>query len=167
MRKMKIGLALGSGAARGWSHIGVIKALKQTGIDIDIVAGCSIGSLVGAAYACNKLSALEQWVCSFRYWDVLRLMDVSWGRGGLLRGERVFNHYRDIMPVTDFDHCSRRFGAVATNYTLGAYRRLMYLLRSLKQILTGASGNTMPLLIKASQGREHDAAIGRKTDSYC
>lgn len=48
MRKMKIGLALGSGAARGWSHIGVIKALKQTGIDIDIVAGCSIGSLVGA-----------------------------------------------------------------------------------------------------------------------
>ncbi|VDZ78591.1 phospholipase, patatin family [Salmonella bongori] len=59
MRKMKIGLALGSGAARGWSHIGVIKALKQTGIDIDIVAGCSIGSLVGAAYACNKLSALE------------------------------------------------------------------------------------------------------------
>lgn len=109
MRKMKIGLALGSGAARGWSHIGVIKALKQTGIDIDIVAGCSIGSLVGAAYACNKLSALEQWVCSFRYWDVLRLMDVSWGRGGLLRGERVFNHYRDIMPVTDFDHCSRRF----------------------------------------------------------
>lgn len=70
MRKMKIGLALGSGAARGWSHIGVIKALKQAGIDIDIVAGCSIGSLVGAAYACNKLSALEQWVCSFRYWDV-------------------------------------------------------------------------------------------------
>ncbi|ECH1578551.1 patatin-like phospholipase RssA [Salmonella enterica subsp. enterica serovar Javiana] len=119
MRKMKIGLALGSGAARGWSHIGVIKALKQTGIDIDIVAGCSIGSLVGAAYACNKLSALEQWVCSFRYWDVLRLMDVSWGRGGLLRGERVFNHYRDIMPVTDFDHCSRRFGAVATNLSTG------------------------------------------------
>lgn len=124
MRKMKIGLALGSGAARGWSHIGVIKALKQTGIDIDIVAGCSIGSLVGAAYACNKLSALEQWVCSFRYWDVLRLMDVSWGRGGLLRGERVFNHYRDIMPVTDFDHCSdvlarsRRILALDESYGL-------------------------------------------------
>ncbi len=98
-----------------WGH----QSPQQTGIDIDIVAGCSIGSLVGAAYACNKLSALEQWVCSFRYWDVLRLMDVSWGRGGLLRGERVFNHYRDIMPVTDFDHCSRRFGAVATNLSTG------------------------------------------------
>lgn len=77
MRKIKIGLALGSGAARGWSHIGVIKALKQIGIEIDIVAGCSIGSLVGAAYACNKLSDLENWVSSFSYWEVLRLMDLS------------------------------------------------------------------------------------------
>ncbi|MEN1613598.1 patatin-like phospholipase family protein, partial [Pseudomonas aeruginosa] len=51
--------ALGSGAARGWSHIGVINALKKVGIEIDIVAGCSIGSLVGAAYACDRLSALE------------------------------------------------------------------------------------------------------------
>lgn len=59
MRKLKIGLALGAGAARGWSHIGVINALQQAGIEIDIVAGCSIGSLVGAAYACNRLPALE------------------------------------------------------------------------------------------------------------
>ncbi|MDU7020624.1 MAG: patatin-like phospholipase family protein, partial [Enterobacter sp.] len=55
MRKVKIGLALGSGAARGWSHIGVINTLNQMGIDVDIVAGCSIGSLVGSAYACGKL----------------------------------------------------------------------------------------------------------------
>ncbi|WP_411905063.1 patatin-like phospholipase family protein, partial [Salmonella enterica] len=111
---MKIGLALGSGAASGWFHIGVTKARKKAGIEIDIVAGCSIGSLVGAAYACNKLSGLEQWVCSFRYWDVLRLMDVSWGSGGLLRGDRVFKHYRDIMPGTGFDPCSRLFGRGAT-----------------------------------------------------
>lgn len=80
MRKIKIGLALGSGAARGWSHIGVINALKKVGIEIDIVAGCSIGSLVGAAYACDRLSALEDWVTSFSYWDVLRLMDLSAAR---------------------------------------------------------------------------------------
>lgn len=88
MRKLKIGLALGAGAARGWSHIGVINALQRAGIEIDIVAGCSIGSLVGAAYACNRLPALESWVCSFSNWDVLKLMDLSWRRGGLLRGER-------------------------------------------------------------------------------
>lgn len=135
MRKMKIGLALGSGAARGWSHIGVIKALKQTGIDIDIVAGCSIGSLVGAAYACNKLSALEQWVCSFRYWDVLRLMDVSWGRGGLLRGAYLITigilcPSRILTTVQDVLARSRRilardesYGLLKAIYTLPYARR--------------------------------------------
>ncbi len=119
MRKVKIGLALGSGAARGWSHIGVINALQRLGIEIDIVAGCSIGSLVGAAYSCGKLPELETWVRSFSYWDVLRLMDLSWQRGGLLRGERVFNHYRQVMPLSDFADCQRPFGAVATNLSTG------------------------------------------------
>jgi predicted acylesterase/phospholipase RssA len=119
MRKVKIGLALGSGAARGWSHIGVINALQRLGIEIDIVAGCSIGSLVGAAYSCGKLPELETWVRSFSYWDVLRLMDLSWQRGGLLRGERVFNQYRQVMPLTEFTDCQRPFGAVATNLSTG------------------------------------------------
>lgn len=119
MRSVKIGLALGSGAARGWSHIGVINALQRAGIEIDIVAGCSIGSLVGAAYSCGRLSALESWVRAFSYWDVLRLMDLSWQRGGLLRGERVFNQYRQVLPFADFSHCGKRFGAVATNLSTG------------------------------------------------
>lgn len=119
MRTVKIGLALGSGAARGWSHIGVINALQHAGINIDIVAGCSIGSLVGAAYSCGRLPMLEKWVRSFRYWDVLRLMDLSWRRGGLLRGERVFNQYRLLLPFDDFNHCEKRFGAVATNLSTG------------------------------------------------
>lgn len=119
MRKLKIGLALGSGAARGWSHIGVIKALEKSGIHIDIVAGCSIGALVGAAYACDRLNALEKWVTAFRYWDVLRLMDLSWRRGGLLRGERVFNHFSQLLPVDRIEECQRRFAAVATNLSTG------------------------------------------------
>lgn len=119
MRKIRIGLALGSGAARGWSHIGVIKALQKMGVEVDVVAGCSIGSLVGAAWACNKLPALEKWVCSFSYWDVLRLMDLSWRRGGLLRGERVFNQYRQLLPAASFDDCHLLFGAVATNLSTG------------------------------------------------
>lgn len=119
MRTVKIGLALGSGAARGWSHIGVINALERAGIEIDIVAGCSIGSLVGAAYTCGRLPALEKWVRSFSYWDVLRLMDLSWQRGGLLRGERVFNHYRQVVPSEDFNQCRKRFGTVATNLSTG------------------------------------------------
>ena len=119
MRKLKIGLALGAGAARGWSHIGTIKALQRAGIEIDIVAGCSIGALVGAAFACNRLPVLEKWVSSFSNWDVLRLMDLSWRRGGLLRGERVFNQFRQVLPVADIERCDRRFAAVATNLSTG------------------------------------------------
>ena len=120
MRKIRIGLALGSGAARGWSHIGVIKALQKMGVEVDVVAGCSIGSLVGAAWACNRLPALEKWVCSFSYWDVLRLMDLSWQRGGLLRGDRVFSQYRQqVLKEMSFDNCERPFGAIATNLSTG------------------------------------------------
>ena len=119
MRKLKIGLALGAGAARGWSHIGVIKALEKMGVEIDIVAGCSIGALVGAAYACDRLDPLQRWVKSFSYWDVLRLMDLSWRRGGLLRGERVFSHFRQLLPVETIEVCERKFAAVATNLSTG------------------------------------------------
>lgn len=75
MRQIKIGLALGAGSAKGWAHIGVINAIKKLGIEVDIVAGCSVGALVGAAFASHRLPAMEQWVRSFSYWDVIRLMD--------------------------------------------------------------------------------------------
>ena len=119
MRKVRIGLALGSGAAKGWSHIGVINALERAGIEIDVVAGCSVGALVGSAYVNNRLGDMEKWVCAFRYWDVIRLMDLSWQRGGLLRGDRVFSHIRQIMPNELIEACSKPFGVVATNLSTG------------------------------------------------
>jgi NTE family protein len=61
MSAPRIGLALGSGSARGWSHIGVIDALAEAGIEPDIVCGTSIGSLVGAAYVAGKLADLRGW----------------------------------------------------------------------------------------------------------
>jgi NTE family protein len=119
MRQVKIGLALGSGAAKGWAHIGVIEALLRAGIRIDVIAGCSVGALVGAACATGRLALLEKWVRSFNYWDVIRLMDFSWQRGGLLRGNRVFNHIRRLMPDESIEQCHIRFGAVATNLSTG------------------------------------------------
>ncbi|WP_437610605.1 patatin-like phospholipase RssA [Erwinia sp. V71] len=119
MRQVKIGLALGSGAAKGWAHIGVIRALEKAGINVDIVAGCSVGALVGAAYATHRLPVMEKWVRSFSYWDVIRLMDFSWGRGGLLRGEKVFNHWRQLVTAENIEECKLRFGAVATNLSTG------------------------------------------------
>lgn len=119
MRQVKIGLALGSGAAKGWAHIGVINALERAGIKVDVVAGCSVGALVGAAYASQRMPVLETWVRSFSYWDVIRLMDFSWRRGGLLRGERVFNHVRRLVNHERIEQCAMRFGAVATNLSTG------------------------------------------------
>mgnify|MGYP002413074871 FL=1 len=62
LRKPRLGIALGSGSARGWAHIGVLRALEQAGIVPDIVSGTSIGALVGAAYASGRLDPLEEWV---------------------------------------------------------------------------------------------------------
>ena len=76
-RKMRIGLALGGGAARGWAHVGVIRALEQAGIRPDLVCGTSVGSLVGAAYAAGELDRFEQWVLGMRIKDVVGFMDVS------------------------------------------------------------------------------------------
>lgn len=86
-----IGIALGSGAAKGWAHIGVLNGLAAMGIKPDKVAGCSVGALVGAAYAHNHLAELEEWVRSFSSWDVLGLMDIRWRKGGLIGGEKVFD----------------------------------------------------------------------------
>ncbi|MGL9751280.1 MAG: patatin-like phospholipase RssA [Symbiopectobacterium sp.] len=117
MKQRKIGLALGSGGAKGWAHIGVIQALTEMGIVVDVVAGCSVGALVGAAYATNRLNSMARWVSGFHHWDVIRLMDLSWQRGGLLRGDRVFNQVRHILRTQQIDECAIKFGAVATNLT--------------------------------------------------
>ncbi|PWC10316.1 patatin-like phospholipase RssA [Brenneria corticis] len=119
MRQIKVGLALSSGAARGWAHIGVIKALTELGIEVDVVAGCSVGALVGAAYATHRLDAMERWVSAFGYWDVIRLMDLSWQRGGLLRGDRVFNNVKHLLHTQRIEDCDIKYGAVATNLSTG------------------------------------------------
>lgn len=119
MRKVRIGLALGSGAAKGWAHIGVINALERAGIEIDVVAGCSVGALVGSAYVNGRLGVMEKWVSAFRYWDVIRLMDLSWQRGGLLRGDRVFSHVQQLIPNAFIEGCDKPFGVVASNLSTG------------------------------------------------
>ncbi|WP_027712136.1 patatin-like phospholipase RssA [Dickeya chrysanthemi] len=119
MRKVKIGLALGSGAAKGWAHIGVLHALEELGIVPEVVAGCSVGALVGAAYATHRLDSMAHWVNGFRYWDVIRLMDFSWRRGGLLRGDRVFNHVKHLLRTQHIEECAIKYGAVATNLSTG------------------------------------------------
>ncbi|MBT8078957.1 MAG: patatin-like phospholipase family protein, partial [Gammaproteobacteria bacterium] len=89
MRKLRIGLALGSGSARGWSHIGVIRALEEYNIRPDVVTGASVGSLVGAACASGQLDVLEKWVRKLTKLDVWRLLDTTFQGGGMMRGNRL------------------------------------------------------------------------------
>jgi NTE family protein len=118
LAKPKIGLALGSGSARGWAHIGAIRALEERGVKPDCVCGTSIGALVGAIYASGQLDALERWVGGLAWRQVVRLMDITW-KGGLIRGQRLFNLFRSTFEDRDIAELGTRFGCVATELSSG------------------------------------------------
>jgi NTE family protein len=115
---LKIGIALGSGSARGWSHIGVLRALLRHGIEPDIIAGTSIGALVGACYAAGKLDELETWVTGLGWRDVVSLLDVKLN-GGLIEGRKVFQFFEQHMQDLTFDQLHKPFAAVATDLQTG------------------------------------------------
>lgn len=118
-RTPKIGLALGSGSARGWAHIGVLKALTDAGIKPDVVCGASIGALVGAAYAAGELDRFADWVQSLGMRDVFGFMDFNLA-GGMLKGEKLIDFWRRNFADFDIEDSSIPFGAVATDLHSGA-----------------------------------------------
>ncbi|MCG6194769.1 patatin-like phospholipase RssA [Leptospira sp. FAT2] len=118
-RRKKVGLALGSGSARGWSHIGVIRVLESYGWKPDIICGTSIGSLVGAFYAADKLDRLEEWVQTLEWKDILGFMDISFG-GGILGGRKLFDFFEKEFKDLKFDHLTKKFGAIATDIDNGS-----------------------------------------------
>ncbi|MDD3447836.1 MAG: patatin-like phospholipase RssA [Gammaproteobacteria bacterium] len=114
----RVGLALGSGSARGWAHIGIIEALEEAGIRPEVVCGASIGALVGAAYASGNLPWLREWVETLSWWDVVRLMDVRLN-GGFIEGERLMEIFREYVEDQEIGKLSCRFAAVATDLETG------------------------------------------------
>ena len=118
-RRRRVGLALGGGSARGWAHVGVIRALEHAGVHPDLVCGTSVGSLVGAAYAAGELDRFEQWLLGMRMKDVVGFMDVS-PSGGMLKGERVMEFFRRNFVDRPIEELSMPFAAVATALHTGA-----------------------------------------------
>ena len=118
-RKPRIGLALGSGSSRGWAHIGAIRALEERGVQPDLICGTSIGALVGAAYAAGELDRLEKWVTSLAWTTVVRLMDLTWRPGGLIRGQRLFTLFGSIFGERQISDLAVPFGAIATELASG------------------------------------------------
>lgn len=117
-RKRKIGLILGSGSARGWSHIGVIQALEEAGIKPDIICGTSIGALVGAAYAAGEIEVFRKWVLGLSISNVLSFMDIRLN-GGVLKGEKLMNFFKSHFMDRNIEELKLPFGSVATSLTTG------------------------------------------------
>jgi len=116
----RIGLALGSGGARGWAHIGVINAIREAGLDVYAVAGTSMGSLVGAAFASGKLEDLHRVALNLDWRQVLAMMvEFSLPRSGLIDGARIVDFVRGHVLPTDIENLPMPFAAVATDIETG------------------------------------------------
>ncbi|MHC0052803.1 patatin-like phospholipase family protein [Actibacterium sp. D379-3] len=119
MRKPKIGLALGSGGARGWCHIGVVRALDALGVKPDVIAGCSMGALVGAAHAGGRLDALESWLAGLTRTRFVSLIDIRPASGGLVEGQEILRMIESLGLATKIEDLPTRFTAVATDMETG------------------------------------------------
>ncbi|HEX2843269.1 patatin-like phospholipase family protein [Hyphomicrobium sp.] len=117
--KIKIGLALGGGAARGWAHIGVLRALRQAGIQPDIIAGTSIGAVVGACEVAGHLDSLEDFARELTRRRVLGYLDFNLSGTGLITGHRLGDRLAKHLGDTKIEDLQRRFTAVATEIGTG------------------------------------------------
>ena len=119
--KGKLGLALGSGSARGCAHIGVIRALQEHNIQPDIVCGSSIGALVGGFYVADHLSELELWLREIDTYSLLRYLDIGLlAGGGFIEGKRLIDFFhREHIGDLQIESFNTRFAAVTTNLATG------------------------------------------------
>lgn len=118
-RRPRVGLALGSGSARGLAHLGVIRAIEDAGIEIDFIAGSSMGALIGAIYAAGKLDELEATFLSFDWRKTVSFFDVVLPKSGLLDGARIGELVRAHVHADAIEKLSKPFAAVATDIVSG------------------------------------------------
>jgi NTE family protein len=110
-----VSLVLGSGGARGLAHIGVIHWLEENDFKIKSVVGCSIGAVIGGIYAAGKLDVYEQWVRTLTKADIVTLLDLSWEKSGLVRGEKLVNTLIGLVGEKLIEELPIAFTAVATD----------------------------------------------------
>jgi len=115
INKKTVSLVLGSGGARGLAHIGVIRWLQENNYEIKSISGCSIGSLIGGVYAAGKLDQLEQWMLSIDKLDIANLLDLSWGSGGIFKGDKIINTLIGFLGDIKIENLPIPFTAVAAD----------------------------------------------------
>ena len=115
----RIGLALGGGSARGWAHIGVIKALTEAGIHIDYVAGTSIGAVVGSVYASGRIATLEDVALQLDWKKVVNLLDIVFPKSGIIDGNKITEFIREQVKTKTIEELPLPFAAVSTDLATG------------------------------------------------
>ena len=115
----RVALALGSGGARGYAHIGVIQVLQERGYEIVGIAGSSMGALVGGVQAAGRLDEWAEWAESLTQRTILRLLDPSLAAAGVLRAEKILDAVRDILGPVTIEELSVPYPAVATDLLAG------------------------------------------------
>jgi NTE family protein len=114
-----VGIALGSGVARGWAHIGVLRALKRLGVIPDVVCGTSVGALIGGVYLAGRLDELEEWARQLNKLRLSRLFDLQLGHGGLIAGRRIVEILHPELRECVIEHLPGRFACVTTELGTG------------------------------------------------
>ena len=117
--RLKIGLALGGGAARGWSHIGVMRVLQREGIVPDVIAGSSVGAVVAGCYAAGKLDQLEEFAVSLTKRRVMGLLDFHITGSGLIAGDRLRRLLEHDLAALRIENLPLRFATIATELGTG------------------------------------------------
>jgi len=119
--KLTIGLALGSGSARGWSHIGIIKELASLGVVPNIVCGTSVGSLVGASYVSNNIDKLEEWACSLTKFEAAKFFDINLSLNGFINIEKFHGFLNEYVAddETLIEDYPKQYAAIATELATG------------------------------------------------
>ena len=117
--RRKIGLALSSGMARGWAHIGAIRALKKLGFEFDVITGCSVGALAGGCYLSGKLDSLEEWARSLTKRKIIGYLDMRLRSGGLIGGERLMEEMRRYIDHSRIEDFPVPYAAMTTDLVTG------------------------------------------------
>jgi NTE family protein len=135
-RPRRVALALGSGGARGYAHIGAIQVLDERGFEVVAVAGSSMGALVGGVMAAGQLKPFTDWAVTLKQRDLLRLLDPKWAAAGAMAADRLINRLGDFLTDVEIENLPIPYTAVATDI---AARREVWFQRGLLRSAVRAS----------------------------
>ena len=184
-RKIKLGIALGAGAARGWAHIGFLRELEDQKLIPDVITGTSIGAVCGGSFAAGKLDLLEHFARSLNRRRIFSLMDLSWAGGGLIGGGRLRARLDAELGEIGTEDIRIRFGAVATEIgtgheiwlTKGKIAEIIHASYALpglfepvrmngRWLMDGALVNPVPVTMCRAMGADLVIAVNLSTDSF-